>query len=78
MGFLNIFFITDPQTVQLWRFEDPVLGPRKLPDFEESTKGKILIPTDSVFKVNMIEKQVEVVSGSKTFDVGTYLSYLVV
>lgn len=66
----------DQQDVHLWRFEDPRLGDRKLPIFQEPTKGKVLISPDSTFKVNINEKKVLVTSNSKQFEIGSSIIYL--
>ncbi|EFA02651.1 Leucine--tRNA ligase, cytoplasmic-like Protein [Tribolium castaneum] len=70
--------IKSAQSIQLWRFQDPVLGPRKIPTFQEPTKDKVLIKSDSIFKVNVQEKKVSVVSGSNVSEVGQSVIYLVV
>ncbi|XP_063905873.1 leucine--tRNA ligase, cytoplasmic [Zophobas morio] len=72
----DVKLIKGPQSVQLWRFEDPVLGDRKLPAFQQPTKDKVLIEPDSIFKVDVQDKKVSIVSGSKVFDIGRSVSYL--
>ena len=75
LALFNGWFV-GPQSVQLWRFEDPVLGDRKLPAFQQPTKDKVLIEPDSIFKVDVQDKKVSIVSGSKVFDIGRSVSYL--
>jgi leucyl-tRNA synthetase len=69
--------IKSVQSVQLWRFEDPVLGDRKIPIFQEPTKGKVLVEPGSRFKVDVAGKKVSVVTGSKVLELGSSVIYLV-
>jgi hypothetical protein len=55
--------------VQLWRFEDPVLGDRKIPIFQEPTKGKVLVEPGSRFKVDVAGE--EGVGGDRIKSIGT-------
>ncbi|RZC35227.1 leucine--tRNA ligase, cytoplasmic, partial [Asbolus verrucosus] len=73
----DIKLIKNPHSVQLWRFEDPILGDRKIPIFQEPTKDKVLIDSDSIFKICLEKKKVTVVSGSKVSEIGRSLIYLV-
>lgn len=75
---MNIYFFTEPESVQLWRYQDPILGPFKLPNFNEPKKDKALIPTDSIFKVDVQNKKVLINIGKEVVEVGTQISYLVV
>ncbi|KAJ8952430.1 hypothetical protein NQ318_014522 [Aromia moschata] len=70
--------IKKPESLQLWRFVDPVLGDCKLPYFNDPTKDKVLMPPDSIFKVDLDKKKVQIVSGSGTVDIGSQVTYLVV
>ncbi|CAG9832359.1 unnamed protein product [Diabrotica balteata] len=65
-----------PESIQLWRFEDPVLGPTKIPAFNEPTKNKIQVSPDSVFKID--ESKLKLLLGKETVDVGSQITYLVV
>ncbi|KAL3267329.1 hypothetical protein HHI36_011460 [Cryptolaemus montrouzieri] len=69
--------IQDINSIKLWRYEDPVLGPTKIPTFNQPTKDKVLIGNGSVFKVNVELKKVYVLQEGKEFETGTKVSYLV-
>ncbi|XP_060530694.1 leucine--tRNA ligase, cytoplasmic [Cylas formicarius] len=73
----DVKHIKDPSAVQLWRFEDPVLGEVTMPLFNEPTKGKVLLAKDSTFKVDSDQLKVYVASkGNKSFEIGKQLTYL--
>lgn len=55
---------------------DPVLGPLKIPGFDQPTKDKILIEAGSTFKVDVKTKKVVLVSGEKEFNLGNKVTYL--
>ncbi|XP_056634645.1 leucine--tRNA ligase, cytoplasmic [Diorhabda sublineata] len=71
----DIKAIKKESSIELWRFEDPVLGPRKIPVFGESTNYKVKIPTESVFKI--IDSKVKLEISNEIIDVGTQLTYIV-
>ncbi|KAJ8976697.1 hypothetical protein NQ317_005914 [Molorchus minor] len=70
--------IKKPESVELWRYEDPILGDCKLPHFNEPTKDKIKIPVSSTFKIDVDKKKVFIVSNGITVEIGTQVTYLVV
>ena len=49
--------VKDPRKVKLYRFTDPVLGPRKTPSIEKPLEGKEEIKAGEVFKIDL-DKQV--------------------
>ncbi|XP_050503774.1 leucine--tRNA ligase, cytoplasmic [Diabrotica virgifera virgifera] len=65
-----------PESIQLWRFEDPVLGPTKIPAFNEPTKDKLQVSPDSVFKID--GSKLKLLLGKQTVDLGSQITYLVV
>jgi len=50
--------IKDPRRVQLYRFSDPILGPRKIPSIEKPLEGKEEILEGDVFRINLDSKEV--------------------
>ncbi|CAH1173802.1 unnamed protein product [Phaedon cochleariae] len=69
--------IKKPESIQLWRFEDPLLGPRKIPVFNEPTKNKVVIPPDSIFRVDVEQAKVKLSTGNQLVDIGREVTYLV-
>ncbi|CAH1098943.1 unnamed protein product [Psylliodes chrysocephalus] len=67
--------IKKPESIEIWRFEDPVLGPRKMPVFNEPKKYKVKVPTDALFKVD--QSNVKLLLGKEIVDVGSQLTYIV-
>ena len=57
--------------VQLYRFEDPILGPRKNPNLENPLDGKILLDNKSQFKIDLQAQKVFV----DDIDIGEVLIY---
>lgn len=62
--------------IRIWRFEDAVLGPRKLPTFNEPLKGKILLE-DGLFSIDMDKSEITLQTESKQINVGTSFMYVV-
>lgn len=58
------------------RYEDPELGPRKVPVLGQEEQGKLAISSTSVFSVNLEEKKVSVVDNGLTVNIGNTLVYL--
>uniref|UniRef100_H2L846 leucine--tRNA ligase n=1 Tax=Oryzias latipes TaxID=8090 RepID=H2L846_ORYLA len=69
--------IKDLSQVKLMRYEDPVLGPRRVPVLGQEEKGKLPISEKSVFHVNLEEKRVTLADNSLTVDIGDTLVYLI-
>lgn len=68
---------SDLSTVKLMRYEDPLLGPRRVPVLGQEEKGKLLISNKSVFNVNLEERRVTVADNGLAVDIGDTLVYLV-
>lgn len=74
---LSTFTPPDLSRVKLMRYEDPLLGPRRLPVLGQEEQGKLLISNKSVFNINLEEKRVTLADNSLTVDIGDTLVYLV-
>jgi leucyl-tRNA synthetase len=61
----------------LWRYEDPELGPRKMPAFNSPTRGAVLIEDDAVFCVNVEKKNIELAVNGTRYPVGSQIIYIV-
>ena len=59
------------------RFEDPVLGPRRVPVLGKEEQGKLPISDKSVFHINLEDKKVHVSDNGLKVDIGDTLIYLV-
>lgn len=66
----------DPASIELYRYDDPILGPRSKPRSENILKGKIQIPPSAEFNVNTETKSIEIRVGGSTYSVGEYLIYI--
>ncbi|XP_077402349.1 leucine--tRNA ligase, cytoplasmic [Vanacampus margaritifer] len=69
--------IKDLSKVKLMRYEDPLLGPRRVPVLGQEELGKVVISPQSVFSINLNEKKVSVADSGLTVDIGDTLAYLV-
>ncbi|XP_057340266.1 leucine--tRNA ligase, cytoplasmic [Microplitis mediator] len=69
--------IKDASSVVLYRYEDPVLGPRTVPTVDNILNGKVLIPSDGVFNVNLETKVIKVKAGKDSHPIGDEILYLI-
>ncbi|XP_032431921.1 leucine--tRNA ligase, cytoplasmic [Xiphophorus hellerii] len=69
--------IKDLSRVKLMRYEDPVLGPRRVPILGQEEQGKLPISSKSVFNINLNEKKVTLADNGLTVDIGDTLVYLI-
>lgn len=72
----DFFSIPDVDALRIWRFEDPVLGPRKLPAFNEPLKGKVLLE-NGVFSIDVEKNEIYLQTESTKLNVGTSFIYIV-
>ncbi|XP_046369849.2 leucine--tRNA ligase, cytoplasmic-like [Haliotis rufescens] len=68
--------IKDLSSVVMLRYEDPVVGPRQLPDMNNLKKGLVPVGNSSVFSINVERNEVTVAEGGKTHNVGQRLVYM--
>lgn len=68
---------SDLSRVKLMRYEDPVLGPRRVPVLGMEEQGKLPISNKSVFSISLEEKRVTLADNGLTVDIGDTLVYLV-
>ncbi|XP_076244562.1 leucyl-tRNA synthetase isoform X2 [Calliopsis andreniformis] len=69
--------IKNPSLVSLYRYNDPVLGPRSRPVVDDILKGKTQIPLDSVFNVDLEKNNIKVNIDGNLYDIGDELVYIV-
>ena len=72
--------VKDAKKVKLLRYEDPVLGPRKMPSLEKMDEEKIEIAgQEFVFKLDLASKTVKLynTNTSQTIDIGDVIVYRV-
>ncbi|XP_050318861.1 leucine--tRNA ligase, cytoplasmic [Bactrocera neohumeralis] len=72
----KINFKADLSTLKLWRYIDPVLGPRQIPAFQDYQKGKTPL-TDGTFTLDVEKKQVSLKVEDKVIEVGRHFIYVV-
>ncbi|KAK4887053.1 hypothetical protein RN001_003324 [Aquatica leii] len=68
--------LKDINSVQLWRYEDPVLGDRRMVPFNNPFIDKVMVSRDSTFTLNG-NNQVSVVSKDGVFQLGRSVIYVV-
>lgn len=70
--------LKEVDAVHIWRFEDPVLGPRKIPNFNDYKTGKVLLE-DGTVSIDLKSETVNITSADgKMIEVGTSFIYIVV
>ncbi|KAG7269922.1 hypothetical protein CRUP_032079 [Coryphaenoides rupestris] len=69
--------IKDLSRVKLMRYEDPVLGPRRVPILGREEQGKLPIADTSTFSVHLAERRVTLADNGLSVDIGDTLVYLV-
>ncbi|CAB3368878.1 Hypothetical predicted protein [Cloeon dipterum] len=69
--------VKDPRAVEFWRYEDTELGPRKMPEFGKPLSGKVLIEPNSEFRINEDCKDVSILVGKETYQIGSQIMYMV-
>ncbi|XP_023719328.1 leucine--tRNA ligase, cytoplasmic isoform X2 [Cryptotermes secundus] len=69
--------LIDPNSIQLWRYDDPELGPRKMPAFNSPTQGVVRIEDNAVFCVNVAKKNIELAVNGTRYPVGSQIIYTV-
>uniref|UniRef100_A0A673YVN6 Leucyl-tRNA synthetase 1 n=1 Tax=Salmo trutta TaxID=8032 RepID=A0A673YVN6_SALTR len=70
-------FIKDLSKVKLMRFEDPVLGPRRVPILGREEQGKLTISDKSFFSISLADRKVLMTDNGLSIDIGDTLVYLV-
>lgn len=61
--------------LKIWRYEDPVLGPRKIPVIGDYTSKCADLDNSSVLKVDTVANKVELVLKGINVDVGKDFLY---
>ncbi|XP_040597808.1 leucine--tRNA ligase, cytoplasmic [Mesocricetus auratus] len=69
--------IKDLSKVKLMRFDDPLLGPRRVPVLGRESNEKTLISENTVFHVDLVSKKVHLTENGLRTDIGDTLVYLV-
>ncbi|XP_008139050.2 leucine--tRNA ligase, cytoplasmic isoform X1 [Eptesicus fuscus] len=69
--------IKDLSKVKLMRFDDPLLGPRRLPVLGKELTGKTPISEHAVFHVDLMSKNVHLTENGLRADIGDTMVYLV-
>uniref|UniRef100_A0AAY4AR72 leucine--tRNA ligase n=1 Tax=Denticeps clupeoides TaxID=299321 RepID=A0AAY4AR72_9TELE len=69
-------FIKDLSKVKLMRYDDPVLGPRRVPILGKEEQGKVPVSDKSTFHINLQDKKVHLTDEGLKADIGDTLVYL--
>lgn len=69
--------LADASTIQIWRYDDPVLGPRQIPEFQNYKKGKTLL-ADGALVLDTEKQNIKLVGENGTsIDLGRHFIYVV-
>ncbi|XP_028906889.1 leucine--tRNA ligase, cytoplasmic isoform X1 [Ornithorhynchus anatinus] len=69
--------IRDLSKVKLMRYDDPVLGPRRIPVLGKEDLNKIAISEQAVFHVDLANKKIHLTENGLRADIGDTIIYLV-
>lgn len=69
--------IKDLSKVKLMRYDDPVLGPRRVPVLGKEDSGKTTISEKATFHIDLTEKKVHITDNGLKADIGERVVYLV-
>ncbi|XP_054424211.1 leucine--tRNA ligase, cytoplasmic [Pteronotus mesoamericanus] len=69
--------IKDLSRVKLMRFDDPLLGPRRIPVLGKEQTGKTPISEHAVFHIDLMSKKVYLTENGLREDIGDTVTYLV-
>uniref|UniRef100_A0A8C5QZV6 leucine--tRNA ligase n=1 Tax=Leptobrachium leishanense TaxID=445787 RepID=A0A8C5QZV6_9ANUR len=69
--------IKDVTKVKLMRFDDPLLGPRRVPVLGKEESGKTVISPQASFHIDLNEKRVHIADNGLKVDIGDTLVYIV-
>ncbi|XP_067623331.1 leucine--tRNA ligase, cytoplasmic [Eurosta solidaginis] len=72
----QINFKADLSTLKIWHYDDPKLGPRQIPQFQDYKSGKTLLRTGA-FILDIEKKEVSVKFQDKVVEVGRHFIYVV-
>ena len=64
--------IKSEKNLKFWRFQDPVLGPRVIPNLEKPLEGKVELPSETKFHIDLDTQKVFV---NDNVDVGQVIVY---
>lgn len=71
------YFFSDVSKVTLWAYEDPVLGPRRMPSHETPTQGKAPLDPSTVIGVNTERGEFSVSVNGAWRPLGNTVAYIV-
>lgn len=67
--------IKDANCLKLWRYKDPILGPRKIPVPGDHETKCLVLDNATVLKVDVATNKVELLNNGKNIDIGTQIVY---
>lgn len=69
--------IKDPKRVTIWRYEDPELGPRTIPEYDDMMKGKTPLPSSTQIDVDVEKSTITIIVDGKSVNIGSQLIFYV-
>ncbi|KAG1650144.1 Leucine--tRNA ligase, cytoplasmic [Nymphon striatum] len=67
----------DISHLKIFRYNDPDLGPRKIPIIGQETNGKSVIPHSALFSINVDEQKVYINEKNEKLNLGSIFTYSV-
>ncbi|XP_071951783.1 leucine--tRNA ligase, cytoplasmic-like [Antedon mediterranea] len=69
--------IKNPNKVTLYYYDNPELGPRSMPRYDQPTAGKTTIPMNGIFNIDVNNKLVTMTQNGSSKSIGTQLVYII-
>ena len=66
------------KTAKLLRYDDPTMGPRRIPNLHDPENGKTVLKGGQTFKVDLKKQTVILQDNGSTIELGSQMIYMVV
>lgn len=64
--------------IALWRYKDPVLGPRLIPNYLQPTENSIMMTSETIFSLDLEKKIIEYQESQSTLQpLGSKIMYVI-
>lgn len=72
-----VYYLLASSKVTLWRYKDPALGPRLIPNYLQPTENNVLMTLETIFSINIEKNLIEFNDGQSKQPLGNTIIYFV-